>query len=142
MDAKDKENVVGGQANEGNVIVEQKVVKKRIKNKEKCYMKERQEVLDKLIAIVGIHFYSHEIDEKKQKQILELDEDIKKYFSVSNWSCYKPKLELHKRPLSMVRSLLHDMNIEYTSRPDVLRNNNNVKQITTTEYNVKYVKKE
>ena len=114
--------------------------KKRIKNKELLFQNERQNVLDNIIGIVGTHFYSHNIDANQEKQlkILALDDDIKKYFSVSNWSAYKPNFSVNKRPLSIVRSVLKDMGIKYKSRPDVIRTEG--KQTTTTEYVIEYNK--
>ena len=121
-----------------NNIVDVPIIKKRIKNKETIFQKERKGVLAKIIMLVGTHFYSHEIDanQELQTKVLALDDDIRKYFSVSNWSAYKPNFSVSKRPLSIIRSVLKDMNIKYKSRPDIIRSEN--KQTTTTEYTIEY----
>ncbi|MDD4838826.1 MAG: hypothetical protein PHX99_06455 [Synergistaceae bacterium] len=121
-------------------IVDIPIIKKRIKNKETVFEKERKVILEGIIALVGTHFYSHEIDanHELQTKILALDGDIRKYFSVSNWGAYKPNFSVSKRPLSIIRSVLKDMKIKYKSRPDIIRSEN--KQTTTTEYTVEYNK--
>jgi len=114
--------------------------KKRVFNKKYKYQKERKEILNKLISIVGTTFFSHEIDMdiEKQNKILEMDEDIKKYFNVSNWCAYKigKNLKKENRPISIVKSILKDMNIEYTSKTYLLKQQ---QPICTTEYNVKLI---
>jgi len=111
-----------------------------IKNKEKVYKKERQEIVNKIINITGTQFVAHEFDAdiEKQNKILELDNDIKKYFSVSNWGAYKTGIKITKRPISIIKSVLKDMNIELISKITMIRKNN--KTTSLTEYMIDYKK--
>ena len=61
------------------------------KNKNKLFVKERKEILDKILNIIEItdmnkQFYSHIIDvnEYKKNEIMNLSDDIKKYFKTSS----------------------------------------------------------
>lgn len=85
------------------------------------YEKEKKEVLNKLLKILGIDdnnkvFFKKDIADNKEKeqQILDLIEDIKKYFNYSRWSYF-----LKSRPYtdlaSLVKCVLRDMNIEIVS---------------------------
>lgn len=91
-----------------------------IKNKQKIYINERTEILKKIYDIIGINdsyrkFYSHELDKDQNKinKILELNDDIIKYFSVSTWTSFKLNRNISRRHLSIVKSVLNDMNIDY-----------------------------
>jgi len=123
-----------------NNINDEVVKKKKIKNKEKRFCKERKNILDKIINVVGTRFLSHEFDQDKEKhnKILELDNDIKKYFNVSNWGAYKPTITIGKRPISIVKSVIKDMNVEMNSRTYIVRKDD--KSTTETEYNIVYTK--
>jgi len=92
------------------------------KNKKKNYIDERKDVLARLYQIIGItdtnkEFYSNSFDnEEIANQIYSLEPDILLYFNVSTWPAFKKSIPvLEKRPLSIVKSLLKDMNIEITS---------------------------
>ncbi len=94
--------------------------KTRIKNKNKKYIDERNDVLARLYQIIGItdtnkQFSSNHIEESEEiiNRIYELEPDIKKYYSVSTWPSYKKDVIVTRRPLSIVKSLLKDMNINY-----------------------------
>lgn len=123
-----------------NNTINEVVKKKKIKNKEKRFLKERKNIVDKIIDIVGTRFLSHEFDndKEKHKKILEFDEDIKKYFNVSNWGAYKPTITISKRPISIVKSVIKDMNIEMNSKTYIIRKDD--KSTTETEYNIVYTK--
>jgi len=114
--------------------------KKIIKKKYKIYKNERTDILNKIINIIGLHFFSHELDTNKEKQekIYALEEDIKKYFSVGNWPAYKSKSIVEKRAISIVRSILKDMDIDVESKNKRLKEDR--WQIMTTEYTIKYEK--
>lgn len=90
------------------------------KNVEK-YVEERKGILNKLLNILGIneknkHLYLRELDNNKEKQeeIYKLEPEIKRYFITSKWSCYKMKT-MERKFLSLIKYILKDMNIEYTS---------------------------
>jgi hypothetical protein len=113
-----------------------------VKNKDKIFKKERQYILEKILNTVGItqenkKFYSHEIEESENKcnLILEQISEIEKYFNVSSWSSFKKTLTINKKPLSIVKSLLKEMNIEYTSLSLKISEDKKIK--CTTVYNLK-----
>jgi len=103
-------------------IIEEKKEKYFLKNKKRIYLDERKCVLNRLYEIIGItetnrEFYSDSFDNDDiSNEIYGLEPDILKYFNVSGWAAFK-KLDtpLNKRPLSLVKSILKDMNIEYSS---------------------------
>jgi len=103
-------------------LVDEKKERHFEKNKKKLYIDERNDVLHRLYEIIGItdtnkEFYSDSFDKEELiNQINGLENDLLKYFNVSGWSAFK-KLDtpLNKRPLSLVKSILKDMNIEYSS---------------------------
>ena len=113
--------------------------KKRVKNKEKIFKTQRKEILDKILLITGMTFHTHEIDTNlnKQTEILELEPQIKQYFNVSNWSAFKNTKQLGdgKRPISIVKSVLKDMGIEYQNKSYVLKQDRGF--VNTTEYVIK-----
>lgn len=83
-----------------------------MKLKSILYKKEQDEILDKLINILGLDdnnstiLYELDNDENKQKQILDLLPDIRKYYSLSNTKgiAYPETL---KRPwLSIIRVII------------------------------------
>ncbi len=92
---------------------------KSIKN----FTKEREEVLQKMLTILGItddnkmfSLKKLDEDEEKQKQILDLVEDIKKYFVCSKWSVFNNKnLEFKRDYLSLIKAVLKDMKIKMYS---------------------------
>jgi len=112
--------------------------KKKIKNKEKIFVVERTNILNKLKNITSNKFYSHDIetDQEKQMSILAIEDDIKKYFNVSNWSAFKSTkvLSKEKRPLSIVKSVFKDMNVNCNSKSIVLKLERGF--LNTTEYNI------
>ena len=66
-----------------------------------------------------IRFFLHELDEdtEKQNKIMALKDDIKKYFTVSNISSFKPNFICKKPYLNIIRSILRqqDYKVEYTN---------------------------
>lgn len=130
--------------NQDNNIIQTEIeipiqLKKRVKNKEKIFKTQRKEILDKILVITGTTFHTHDIDTNldKQQKILELEPQIKQYFNVSNWSAFKNTKQLGdgKRPISIVKSVLKDMGIEYQNRSYVLKQDRGF--INTTEYVIK-----
>jgi hypothetical protein len=101
------------------------------------YARERQEVLTKIFIILGINennntFMLHELDANidKQKQILALEPDIKKYFICGLWSCFK-KIDMKRRPLSFVKNVSKDCGyIAQTSRKYVKNDDNTTTCLT------------
>ena len=99
--------------------------KKDSKNKPKTklekYVNERKEIIDKIFKIINIqsengirYFYSDEITEEKQKEILELKISIKKYFIISNWMSFKTDAKIDKEYMSIIRNILKHEKVNYT----------------------------
>jgi hypothetical protein len=92
----------------------------KIKTKIEKYKKERKEIMDKLFKILNIQtengtrfFYIDEITEEKEKEILELRNDIKRYFLVNKWVTFKNTIKIEKIHMSLIRNLLKHENIKY-----------------------------
>ena len=112
--------------------------KKKIEKKKNIkYPTQRNEVLGKVYEIIGVsqtkpYFRSHEIDfsDDIDQQIENLDTEIQQFFNVSSWTAYKSNNVVNKRSLSIVRSILKDMNVQFTSATEKLINNPNCKFTT------------
>ena len=118
-------------------IIEGPKKKKIEKKKDIKYPTQRNEVLRKVYEIIGVsqtkpYFRSHEIDfsDEIYQQIEILDPEIQQFFNVSSWTAYKSNNVVNKRSLSIVRSILKDMNVKYTSATEKLINNPNCKFTT------------
>jgi hypothetical protein len=87
----------------------------RIKLSEK-YQTEREDVCNKLINILNLgedkSFLLSDLDEdeEKQNQIIDMKEEIQKYFSCFNISAFKPNFNCKRPYLSIVRSILRKQN--------------------------------
>ena len=83
----------------------------RIKLSEK-YQTEREAICNKIITILELKndntFLLCELDDniEKQNQILELKNEIKKYFACSTISSFKPNFECKRPYLNIIRSIL------------------------------------
>ena len=83
----------------------------RIKLSEK-YQNEREDICNKIITILELTedntFLLCELDEdiEKQNKLLELKEEIQKYFACSTISSFKPNFECKRPYLNIVRSIL------------------------------------
>ena len=72
---------------------------------------EREAICDKIIGILELNngeFILSELDEniEKQQRLLELKQEIMKYFEVSSISTFKPNFECKKPYLNLVRGIL------------------------------------
>ena len=87
----------------------------RIKLSEK-YQTEREDICNRLISILKLDdsnsFLLCHLDEdmEKQNQIMEMKEEIQKYFSCFNISAFKPNFDCKRPYLSIVRSILRKQN--------------------------------
>lgn len=87
----------------------------RVKLSEK-YKQEREEICNKLIDILDLDndksFLLNEIDNNniKQQSIINMKDEIKKYFAVSTISSFKPNFECNRPYLNIVRSILRQQN--------------------------------
>ena len=118
-----------------------KIVKQKVRNKAKIYLKERNEILKKVYNIIGITnekktFYSHEISEsdETQKNLLELSDDILKYFTTSSWSIFKNSVDVENKSLSLIRSLFRDMDVKYISKAEKVKDD--IKTHNSTLYTI------
>lgn len=109
-----------------------------LKNKIGRFTEERKEILNKILNIIGITetnriFYSHVLDNNisAQNEILNLLDNIAKYFSISMWPAYKPDKVMTKKYLSIIKSVLKDMNIKFTTMNSKIKNDKNVRVNTT-----------
>lgn len=93
----------------------------RVKLSEK-YQNEREEICNKIITILELTedntmlLYELDGDIEKQNKIIELKEEIQKYFACSTISSFKPNFECKRPYLNIVRSILRQQkyNIEIT----------------------------
>lgn len=90
----------------------------RIKLSEK-FQKEREDVCNKIINILNLTedntFLLCDLDNdiEKQNKILELKEEIKKYFACSTISSFKPNFECKRPYLNIIRSILKKQNYTF-----------------------------
>ena len=110
-----------------------------VKLKSLKYKDERIDILKKIYNLIGINetnktFYSHELDSDldKQKEIESLDEDIKKYFKTSTWLCYNKNRSVDRKYISIIKYILKDMLVDYTSMSCKMKIKNMT--INTTQY--------
>lgn len=80
---------------------------------------DRKQVLNKLLEILNlknsydmVYLDELEKDLNKQKQILDLVDDVKKYFSYSNWEFFENKKDIKHPYLSLAKSIVADMGLE------------------------------
>ena len=101
----------------------------RIKLSEK-YQKEREDVCNKIINILNLTedntFLLCDLDNdiEKQNRILELKEEIKKYFACSTISSFKPNFECKRPYLNIIRSILKKQNYTFIGNDYTIKINN------------------
>lgn len=94
----------------------------RVKLSEK-FKDKREEICDKLIEILDLDdnncFLLTDLDNNtgKQNAILDMKDEIKKYFAVSCISAFKPNFECKRPYLNIVRSILRKQNYEFNRMP-------------------------
>jgi hypothetical protein len=101
-----------------NVIDEPEHKKKSVLYKKniRC-KKEREAILNKLYSIIGITesnriFFSHQMTDEMQTQILAMKDEIDQNFKTSTWSVFRK--ETQKPALSLFRCVLRDMSVSYS----------------------------
>ena len=101
----------------------------RIKLSEK-YQNEREEICNKIITILELTedntFLLCELDEdiEKQNKLLELKEEIQKYFACSTISSFKPNFECKRPYLNIIRSILRKQNYTFIGNDYTIKINN------------------
>ena len=98
------------------------IKEKRIYMKQYVFINERKEILNKIMNIIKINnsnltFYSHELDKniEGQQEILNMIPDIEKYFKVSSWASFQSNKNVSRKYLSIVKSILKDMDIKFNT---------------------------
>ena len=84
----------------------------------------RQEIMDKILEILGkkdgddeVTFFlsKMDLDEDKQKQIYELEQDIKKYYICSGWTCFAKEKSVKRKWLSIIKYICKEHDKDMTS---------------------------
>jgi hypothetical protein len=68
--------------------------------------------------------YDLDKDEETQKKILEMIPDIEKYYVTTRW-CYKKETKKNKKYLSVIKSVIKEMNIDVVSLSKKMKINGN-----------------
>lgn len=112
------DNNVLSDANINQDISENKV---KPKTKMEKYVKERKEIVDKIFELINIQtenrirfFYTDDITDEKQQEIIDMKNKIKKYFIVTGWMSFKTDAKLDKEYMSLIRNILKHEKINYT----------------------------
>ena len=101
----------------------------RIKLSEK-FQNEREDICNKIITILKLKedntFLLYELDDniEKQNKILELKEEIQKYFACSTISSFKPNFECKRPYLNIIRSILRKQNYTFIGNDYTIKINN------------------
>ncbi len=111
-------------------------IKKKVSNKKNDrYKADQLLVVEKLNQILGINesnnkFILEELnsDEEKQKKIIGLEEDVKKYFLYGNWGYFK-KLVANES-MSLVRSIYKNTGYEMQYKKRIING------VMKTEYSI------
>ena len=110
--------------------------------RKKIYIKERQDIINKVFEILNINesnniLYLRDLDanEEMQKQILELETDIRKYFVSGAWACFGcPNIK--RKVLSIIKYLMKTMNYNIITKRKLLKTGD-IKHQETLYYFVK-----
>jgi hypothetical protein len=112
------EKVIDKSTNNNNIPEKNKGGQPSKKNK---FPKERQQVLDELFTILGVtsnnmtfNLSNIENDKNKQQEILDLVDDIKKYFNYGSWT-YFCRPNIKKPYIGLTKSLLKEMGYKMDS---------------------------
>ena len=91
---------------------------------------EREEICNKIITILELKedntFLLYELDDdiEKQNKILELKEEIQKYFACSTISSFKPNFDCKRPYLNIIRSILRKQNYNFIGNDYTIKINN------------------
>ncbi len=85
------------------------------------FEKEQREIYDKIIGILGLTkenntFTLYDLSKTPEKiqQILDLKEDISKYFSAGKWICFKKEgYKSDKEHIVLLRNILKTLSVDY-----------------------------
>jgi hypothetical protein len=105
----------------------------RIKLSEK-YQIEREEICKKIINILCLNedntflLYDLDNDYEKQNKILEMKEEIQKFFACSTISSFKPNFDCKRPYLNIIRSILRKQKYTFIGN-DYWTKNNKIRTI-------------
>jgi len=100
------------------------------------YYKEREEICEKILFILKLDinnsFILSDFDDnmQMQKQLLDMKEEIQKYFACSTISSFKPNFECKRPYLNLVRGILRKQGYIFNSSNIVLKKENGENIIT------------
>jgi len=90
------------------------------------YHNEREEICKKILSILDMEdghsfiLYHLEHDIEKQNKILELTNEIKKYFDCSKMQVFRGKLTSHRTYVNIIRRILRLQGYTFTSHNTLL----------------------
>lgn len=101
--------------------------KKRRPHKSSLYKEQKEDVLMKLLDILGIDgdngfLYLDDISDDSQIEIFDLIDDVKRYFNYCTWSFFK-NTDDNKKVLPLIKSILKDMGYDVSSHVAYLTKN-------------------
>ena len=105
------------------------------------YKIEREGICKKIIDILKLDanhsFLLFDLDEDKEKQtaILNMKEEIQKYFACSTISSFKPNFECKRPYLNIVKSILRQQNYLFNGISNVIKLENGDSK-TTKKYHI------
>ena len=109
------------------------------------YTNERKDILQKIFNILEISDNNKTFslkkldeDENKQNSIIELENDIKKYFLCSRWTYFSNKNREFKRSyLSLIKAIMKDLDVKMTSSTLIKKiDDNKTKCETYYDFNI------
>lgn len=93
------------------------LIKNNVKLKHKRFPEERKSILKKIYNILELNEHNKRFSvksvEEKNDLIMDLSDEILTYFSCSTWTAFKQNCNTKKKALSIVKSILNDLNVEY-----------------------------
>jgi hypothetical protein len=111
------------------------------------FQKEREDICDKIINIIGVNesgsflLCDLENDINKQQSILDLKEDIQKFFAVSSMNSFKPNIQSTRRDyLNIIRGILKQQHYTFISNGCYIKNEDGSKKKTTKYFIIKNIK--
>jgi len=104
-----------------NNVLSDEIIKEKPKTKMEKFVNERNDIITKIFEIINVQtenglrfFYSDEITEEKQKEIVDMKKNIKRYFIITNWMSFKTDTKIDKEYMSLIRNILKHEKINYT----------------------------
>ena len=94
------------------------------------FQNEREDICNKIINILELKedntflLCDLDIDIEKQNKILEIKEDIQKYFACSTISSFKPNFECKRPYLNIIRGILRKQNYTFIGNDYTIKLNN------------------